>query len=387
MRFGILAIPYMRGRGEEVGLAGSDPARFQTLMTRLKEQIQFAESVGFDAFAMTEQHMQVEGIETTTNPLLWDYFVAQHTKTMRVGQIGMNIPCVNPIKLAEDIAMLDHFTGGRVFAGFTRGNTPRWTATFGQHLGLMSTESDKSEHDKRNRAAFAEGWEIIKALWTNDTVRFDGEFWKVPYPVDWDFNPTRAWGRGVNAEGKLTEIGIVPRPLQQPHPPIYAPFSFSIETVKFWAREGGKMLCMVSPEKEKYIRIMMDAYMEEAATAGRNPATGDAVAIGGHLTMGRDAAESADIHAGFEELFNFAYNAPPYHVPMGRVFKGSRHEVLDHVAGVAERYGVEEFFLWHHIGYFPQEQEMAMLNEFAEGVIREINGPAGVETPHAAAGS
>ena len=251
----------------------------------------------------------------------------------------------------------------------------------------MSTESDKSEHDKRNRAAFAEGWEIIKALWTNDTVRFDGEFWKVPYPVDWDFNPTRAWGRGVNAEGKLTEIGIVPRPLQQPHPPIYAPFSFSIETVKFWAREGGKMLCMVSPEKEKYIRIMMDAYMEEAATAGRNPATGDAVAIGGHLTMGRDAAESADIHAGFEELFNFAYNAPPYHVPMGRVFKGSRHEVLDHVAGVAERYGVEEFFLWHHIGYFPQEQEMAMLNEFAEGVIREINGPAGVETPHAAAGS
>ena len=191
MRFGILAIPYMRGRGEEVGLAGSDPARFQTLMARRKEQVQFAESVGFDAFAMTEQHMQVEGIETTTNPLMWDYFVAQHTKTMRVGQIGMNIPCVNPIKLAEDIAMLDHFTGGRVFAGFTRGNTPRWTATFGQQLGLMSTESDKSEHDKRNRAAFAEGWEIIKALWTNDTVHFDGEFWKVPHPVDWEFNSPR----------------------------------------------------------------------------------------------------------------------------------------------------------------------------------------------------
>ena len=287
--------PICAGRGEEVGLAGSDPVRFQTLMARLKEQVQFAESIGFDAFAMTEQHMQVEGIETTTNPLMWDYFVAQHTTTMRVGQIGMNIPCVNPIKLAEDIAMLDHFTGGRVFAGFTRGNTPRWTATFGQQLRLMSTESDKSENDKRNRAAFAEGWEIIKALWTNDTVHYDGEFWKVPQPVEWDFNPTKAWGRGVNADGKLTEIGIVPRPLQQPHPPVYAPFSFSVETVKFWAREGGKMLCMVSPEKEEYIQIMMDAYMEEAAKAGRNPSTGDAVAIGGHLTLGRNAAERAPI--------------------------------------------------------------------------------------------
>ena len=147
------------------------------------------------------------------------------------------------------------------------------------------------------------------------------------------------------------------------------------------------MLCMVTPEKEEYIQIMMDAYLKEAQKAGRNPATGDAVAIGGHLTMGRAAAETADIYAGFEELFNFAYNAPPYHVPMGRVFKGSRQEVLDHVASVAERYGVEEFFLWHHIGYFPQEQELAMLNEFAEGVIKKINGPAAVETSRAATGN
>jgi hypothetical protein len=50
---------------------------------------------------MTEQHMQIEGIETTTNPLFWDYFVAQHTKKMHVGQLGMNLTAVNPIQLAE----------------------------------------------------------------------------------------------------------------------------------------------------------------------------------------------------------------------------------------------------------------------------------------------
>src|SRR5450432_3496207 len=98
MRFTILAIPYMRGRGETVALAGSDPARFQILMHRLREQVQRAEALGYGGFCMTEQHMQIEGIETTTNPILWNYFVAQHTRTMRVGQLGMNLTVVNPIQ-------------------------------------------------------------------------------------------------------------------------------------------------------------------------------------------------------------------------------------------------------------------------------------------------
>jgi alkanesulfonate monooxygenase SsuD/methylene tetrahydromethanopterin reductase-like flavin-dependent oxidoreductase (luciferase family) len=173
MDFTILVIPYMVGRGENVRLAGSDTKRFRVLMERLREQMQFAESVGYTGFCMTEQHMQIEGIEPTTNPLFWDYFVAQHTKKMRVGQVGMNLTVVNPIQLAENIAMLDHFTNGRVFAGFSRGNTPRWTATFGQHIDVTSTESDKSAADQRNRAVFYENWKIVKALWTQDHENCD----------------------------------------------------------------------------------------------------------------------------------------------------------------------------------------------------------------------
>ena len=125
MKFVILAIPYMRERNDRtVGLPGASPARFQRLMAQMKTQMQFAESLGYDGFCMTEQHMQVEGIETTTNPIFWDYFIAQHTKRMRVGQLGMNLTVINPIKLAEDLAMLDHFTNGRMFAGFSRGTLP-----------------------------------------------------------------------------------------------------------------------------------------------------------------------------------------------------------------------------------------------------------------------
>ena len=370
MKFVLLVIPYMRGRGESVHLPGADPDRFQTLMGRLKEQMRFAESVGYDGFCMTEQHLQIEGIETTTNPLFWDYFVAQHTKTLRVGQLGMNLTAVNPIKLAEDIALLDHFTDGRVFVGFTRGNTPRWTATFGQHLDITSAESDKSTADRHNRAALYENWQIIKSLWTQETVRIDGQFWQVPKKIDWEFKPTQAWGRGVDEQGRLTEIGIVPRPLQQPHPPVYAPFSYSMETGRFWAREDGKLVSFVT--KDDFLQITLDVYLEEAHKVGRNPRPADALAIGGHLVMGRTPEETQDLYRGFEELFNFAYNAPPYFVPMGRLWMGSQQEVLDHIAGLAERFGVEEFFLWHHVGYFSQEQELAMLTQFAEGVIQQI---------------
>ncbi len=373
VEFVILAVPYMRRRGEQVGRAGSDPQRFQLLMEDMRTQLRFAEQLGYGGFCLTEQHLQVEGIETTTNPLFWNMYIAQHTEKMRVGQLGMNLTAVNPIQLAENLAMLDHFTQGRMFAGFSRGNTARWTGTFGQHLGITSTESDKSEADLRNRRAFTENWQLVKALWTQETVSLQGEFWQVPPAMDWSFNPTRDWSPdSVDADGKLRAIGIVPRPLQQPMPPVYAPFSYSMETAKFWAREGGKMMSMVSEEKEEFIPITLEVCLQEAHDHGRRIAADDLLALGGHLVMGRNPAETRDLYNGFEELFNFAYNAPPYQVPMGRLWTGSQQQVLDHVSRLRDSYGISEFFLWHHVGYFEQEQEMAMLNEFAEGVIAKL---------------
>jgi alkanesulfonate monooxygenase SsuD/methylene tetrahydromethanopterin reductase-like flavin-dependent oxidoreductase (luciferase family) len=371
MQFTILVIPYLIGRGERVQLAGSDKGRFRILMDRLREQMQFAESLGYSGFCMTEQHLQVEGIEATTNPLMWDYFVAQNTKKMRVGQLGMNLTVINPVKLAEDIAMLDHFTNGRVFAGFTRGNTARWTATFGQHINVTSTHSDRSEADKRNRAVFYENWRILKELWTKPTTSVQGDFWKIPYPTQWRFGPTDDFGaQAVTADKELKEIGIVPRPLQDPHPPVYAPFSNSMETVRFWAREGGKMVSFVSNANERFMPIVLEEYAKEAERVGRKCTANDALAIGGHLTLGRSAAETKDIEQGFLELFNYAYNAPPYHVPVGRLWSGSKQAVQDDIGRMRAQYKVDEYFLWHHVGYFPQEVEMAMLREFADAVMK-----------------
>ena len=68
MKFTLLVIPFMRQRGEKVALAGRDPQRFQQMMHAVRDQIVFAEELGSDGFCMTEHHMQVEGVEATTNP-------------------------------------------------------------------------------------------------------------------------------------------------------------------------------------------------------------------------------------------------------------------------------------------------------------------------------
>ncbi|MEM7404810.1 MAG: LLM class flavin-dependent oxidoreductase, partial [Pseudomonadota bacterium] len=328
---------------------------------------------GFNGFCLTEHHMQVEGIEATTNPILWDMYIAQHTTSMRVGQLGMNLTAMNPIKVAEDIAMLDHMSGGRAFAGFSRGNTPRWTATMGQHVEITSTESDRSEADQRNRRALYENWALVKSLWTDDLTSSDGEFWKVPLPVEWEFGPTSRWApEQVDDSGRLQKVSITPRPLQTPHPPIYAPFSYSMETARFWGREGAKMVNFVRKEKEEFLPLVIDNCLEAAEGAGKSLAAKDVLALGGMAILGDTPAESQRYYRMFEDLWKLAYDAPPYHVPMGRLWTGSRAEVQDDVMRIIEKFALDEIFIWHHVGYFGDDLERAALNTFAEAVIEPL---------------
>ncbi|MEM6704911.1 MAG: LLM class flavin-dependent oxidoreductase [Acidobacteriota bacterium] len=378
MRYTLLVIPFMREHGESVSLAGRDPARFQRMMERVRDQMVYAEELGYGGFCLTEHHMQAEGIEATTNPVLWDLYIAQHTETMRVGQLGLNLTAMNPIKVAEDVAMLDHMTGGRAFAGFSRGNTPRWTATMGQHLDITSTESDKSEADQRNRRALYENWRLVKSLWTDPLTEHDGEFWKVPLPVEWEFNPTRLWGEdAVDEAGTLRKVGITPAPLQTPHPPVYAPFSYSMETARFWAAEGAKMVSFVTQDKEEFMPVILEQCQKAAREAGRTGEARDFLSIGGQLVLGETEEQTREYETKFDELWEIAYDAPPYHVPKGRIFGGSKEQVKEEVDGIVARYGVDEIFVWHHVGYFGDELERSALKAFADAVI----------APHPAAAS
>lgn len=377
MRFKILAIPFMRQYGENVQLAGRDPHRFQVMMEKLKDQMVYAEKLGYEGFCLTEHHMQCEGIEATTNPLMWNQYIASHTENFLVGQLGMNLTAKNPIEVAENIAMLDHMTGGRAFAGFSRGNTARWTATLGQHLDITSAESDGSDADQRNRRALYENWKLVKSLWTDDLTSHDGEFWKFPANVPWDFNPTKDWSPEgtVDARDILQKGAITPRPLQKPYPKVYAPFSYSMATAKFWASEGAKMVSFVTADKEEFMPVILDNCLKAAHENGlTNTTNNDILALGAHLITGKNETSRKKYMDRFTETFNYAYNAPPYHVPMGRVWNGGQQETLDQVMMLAEKYNIDEFFVWHHTNFFGDDLEMEALEAFSEGVIKKVNG-------------
>lgn len=94
-------------------MAGLRDDLYQRMLAEVLEQAQRADELEYDSISFTEHHFHIEGFEVSTNPVLLDRFVGMRTQRIRVGQLGIVLPAHNPIRVAEDIAMLDQMTGGR----------------------------------------------------------------------------------------------------------------------------------------------------------------------------------------------------------------------------------------------------------------------------------
>lgn len=371
MHFYLNAMPFGGTRREyENGLrlAGADPARFRHALDLLIETAQIADAGGMEGICFSEQHANVEGLpEITTNPLLFDATVAQHTERLKVGQLGLTLSAHHPLRVAEDIAMLDQMTNGRVFCGFTRGNATRWVSTLGRPFGLAPTESDKSAADELNLRAIKEAWQIIKTAWTNDTFSYDGEFWQVPAPgIHWGYPVTEAYGAGMRPDGTLAEMGIVPRPLQQPHPRVFAPLAFRMTTALFWVGEGGTAVCYAA--KDDFLKTAFDVLGERAAESDV-PREQPPLAAAAFLLLGKDRAEVDQLREDYEWLFSTAYSVPPFNVPLSRMLIGTPDEVsrqIEHVLSIAP---FEEMFIWHNIGLHDRAVETSSLQLFVDEVL------------------
>ncbi len=148
------------------------------------EQIQLAEEVGFDFVLIAEHHFSNYGMSPA--PLMQALAIAERTKSIRIGTAVLVLPVWQPLRVAEEIAVLDNLTGGRFFCGVGRGYQPHEFARFGVTID-----------DSRQR--FMEALDVLHLAWTQDTsFTYDGEYVKLP-------NPTVVW----------------PKPLQKPHPQLW----------------------------------------------------------------------------------------------------------------------------------------------------------------------
>lgn len=151
-------------------------------MAACLEQLQLADEVGFDWVTVAEHHYAPMSL--TPNPMVMAGALTQRVRRAKIALLGANIPILNPVRVAEEFAMLDVLSGGRVVAGMLRGTSNEY-ATYGTNPA-------------ESRERFEEALKLIVRAWTE------------PRPFGWQ-------GRYF----EYRSIAIWPRPVQQPHPPIY----------------------------------------------------------------------------------------------------------------------------------------------------------------------
>jgi len=142
----------------------------------------YGEELGFDSVWVGEEHFYSFGI--CPSPQVFLAALARETSRIRLGTAISAMPFENPLRKAEDFAMLDILSGGRLNFGAGRGAYPKHFAGF----RVPPLES---------RERYEEALEIIEQAWTQESFSYQGKFWQIP------------------------ELSVSPKPLQKPHPPIY----------------------------------------------------------------------------------------------------------------------------------------------------------------------
>ncbi|MGH7857738.1 MAG: LLM class flavin-dependent oxidoreductase, partial [Candidatus Binatia bacterium] len=355
----------------------------------LADQAKLCDDLGYDSIAFTEHHFHIVGFELSNNPVLLDLFVGLQTRNIRVGQLGIVLPASSPLRVAEDVAMLDHMTGGRAFAGFARGYQRRWVDTLAQPYRVVhATSSDQGEVDRLNREAFEEFFRIIKLAWTQDTFSYDGKFWKIPPDdVPWDIESTRTMGRGVDAAGRLTEIGVVPKPVQKPHPPLMQPFAFSESTIRWCARE--QVMPVLAPVNARLESELFEVYVDEArAACGRDEAMGENMGVLRDVVIADTDEEALAlwansgifVGAAWFSPFGFAEAipepgesrddiTPQLLLERSLALVGSVDTVTRQLERLKERLPLEYLLAWQYVSLVPNEALKKSLDLFATKVL------------------
>ncbi len=255
-----------------------DPERGHALYNRYLDELEYAETLGFDGICVNEHHQTTYG--TMPAPNLMAAALARRTSRAKIAILGNALPLRDhPLRIAEEVAMLDVITGGRIIAGHVRGIGAEY------HTFSMSPAF--------SRERFLEAHELIIRAWTEDgPFAFEGKHYRHRY------------------------VNIWPRPLQKPHPPIWIPSQGSRETVE-WAAERRYPYLMVYSALDS-IKKIFDEYRECARRFGYEAPPGQF----GWMTLiyvaetDRQARAEAEPHAQW--LFRRGLKNPPeYLFPPG----------------------------------------------------------------------
>ena len=255
----------------------------------------YCDENNWDSIWYTEHHFNHEGMESCTNPLMMGVDAAARTKQIRIGQACNVITFHNPIRLAEDIALLDQLSGGRVDVGIGRG-------IYGREAINMNKEADLKDQAKNFRL-FEESLTIMKKAWTEEFFSHKGEFYTYPSPnFVWQHDMSPPSEKFLDTKtNEIKKISIVPKPKQAPHPPIWQVVdgARSIE----WAAQNGLNTIMWIPTV-KALKKRFEIYQEAKSKAeNRDVPLGEGISLVRDMFVA-ETMEEAEKMAG-EHIINY----------------------------------------------------------------------------------
>jgi alkanesulfonate monooxygenase SsuD/methylene tetrahydromethanopterin reductase-like flavin-dependent oxidoreductase (luciferase family) len=176
-----------------------DPRRAHHMYNDFMDELEFAAESGFDAVCVNEHHSNGYGLMPSPN--LIASALARRTSTAALCVMGNSLALYNPpTRVAEEFAMIDVISGGRLIAGFPVGTPMDTCFAYGQNPSQL-------------RERYLEAHDLVMRAWTEpDTFAFNGRWNQQRY------------------------VNIWPRPLQKPHPPVWIPGGGSVETWQWCAR-------------------------------------------------------------------------------------------------------------------------------------------------------
>ncbi len=198
---------------------------FQSVLERLA----YVEELGFDWVSVSEHHYSARIL--SPSPIVMAAHLAAHLPNLKIAVLGPIVPLNNPVRVAEELAMLDNLTQGRLVVGLLRGTTNEYLV-----YGVQPEEA---------RERTSEGMELVLQAWTE------------PYPFGWE-------GRHY----QYRTVSVWPRPLQQPYPPTYS-LGTSRESCEFAARHHLGLGVSFGPFKA--MSTVTRYYREQCALYGWEP--------------------------------------------------------------------------------------------------------------------
>ena len=364
-----------------LGLAKS----FDRVIAEGRDIAQYCDRTGWHSIWNTEHHFGHEGLEVCPNPVMMSTDLAARTERIRIGQAANIVTFRHPIQLAEDLAMLDHMSAGRLEVGVGRGVYPRETVNMNPMADVRNPEV--------NRALFAETLEVMKRCWTEEFFSFEGEFFQFPAPGV-SFSHAMSPPRPENTDpdtGHITALAVIPKPFQRPHPPLWQVVD-TPPSIDFAARNDLQAMFWIPPTDSLIPRF--EIYRDAASEArGLELGFGEGIAVLRDLFVTETMAEAERLAGDgivrymewvceFRGIGNHRYPGEELPETSGKLdllsyewlhprnmLFGTADYVIEKIQEMQEKLNLRTLLLWSNFPGVPHEAVMDSITLFTEQVM------------------